>query len=278
MTRPHPAQTLLARLLLATMVLLLPTLAWSQQQEKPGTARLLAMGKAASAAIIRGDLPALRALLDAGLPVDHFLFGDAPEAPKMAAIHLCCEHFHAGIMKLLLERGANPGLRDGDKKRPIDLALRDNNLELCRLLTREDGDEAQLDGLPRMLWEELLSGDMAKTELLTFVTINGLDPSPEMRKLLNPMLHFGMTVEGVSAMEDYWDGRGTAYRHKKSKKQGQYMEVCTTLQDDFGGPALFYTWSIRTTTGPALAGGGTRGKISKQFGWWVIRDEVSWDE
>lgn len=80
----------------------------SQIGVSPGSAGAAASDKADAlwSAARRGDVSAVRALLDEGVPVDTtFRYGTT-------ALFYACDHGHVEVARLLLERKANPNVRD----------------------------------------------------------------------------------------------------------------------------------------------------------------------
>lgn len=98
-------------------------------------------GEELRAAATAGDEAKVRALLDAGVPVD------AAARHGRTALLNASQKGHFGVVKLLAERGASVKVRGqffGDK--PIDGALEHGNLDMVRLLL-ERGAEGAVDVL-----------------------------------------------------------------------------------------------------------------------------------
>jgi outer membrane protein assembly factor BamB len=86
-------------------------------------------GEQLRAAAAAGDEAKVRALLDAGTPVD------APARHGRTALLEACWKGHLGVARLLLERGANPSVREAFfGMTALTGALGAGNLELVRLL------------------------------------------------------------------------------------------------------------------------------------------------
>ena len=100
-----------------------------------------------TAAVRRGDLAAVRSLLDQGLPVGGEPGGDA----NMSTLHLAVKHGRTDVLKLLLERGANPDVmsdvivtEDGEEfmlpRSPLHVAAQLGRLEMIELLAAANGN------------------------------------------------------------------------------------------------------------------------------------------
>ncbi|RBP42682.1 ankyrin repeat protein [Roseimicrobium gellanilyticum] len=267
---------------LALMVFASPVLIFAQEpvSEKETTREpdeLHELAGAGSVAATTGNIPLMKALLQAGLPVDSPLTLDPEGHASWTALHLCCIHNQPAMMKFLLKHGAHRDTRDAFGKRPIDSAMEKGNEVLCKLLAIPDEKDTMLDGIPRGVIEELFQGEFWNDpKLTTFVCVNGKDPGSTLMFLLGEL---GEKRVNFSLMEVV-ENQQPQYRHKQSKEPGRLVEIEITPQGEFGkGESVTsYHWSIRITTGRALSGGGIKGVISRRYGYWIISDQVGWDE
>jgi hypothetical protein len=180
------------------------------------------------------------------------------------------------MMKFLLKHGANRDTRDPYGERPIDYAMEKENEELCKLLAIPDEKDDMNDDIPRGVLDELFRGDgWEETKLTTFVCVNGKDPGPTMMFLLGDL---GEKRVNFSLMETLENAQ-PQYRHKETKEPGRLVEINITPRDPkFGGAGNSYAWSIRISTGKVMSGGGSKGVITKRYGYWVVSEQVGWDE
>jgi hypothetical protein len=80
----------------------------------------------------QGDVDEVRRLLDRGASPDSWGVDSVNTALIGAA-----RHGHARVVQLLLERGANPAISDGDRKSALQHAREGGHQEVVRLLERE---------------------------------------------------------------------------------------------------------------------------------------------
>lgn len=101
---------------LAMMALCLPT--WADDR-----------GAALHEAATKGNVAVVRDLLDAGVPVD------SPSEYGATALSFACDKGHAEVVKLLLERGANPNVKDTFyESDPMTWAAYNGHTEVVKLL------------------------------------------------------------------------------------------------------------------------------------------------
>lgn len=98
-------------------------------------------------AAARGHLPVVRQLLQAGVDADDGGRGDTP-------LHAAVRHGHAGVVALLLRRGADSARHDGAGMTPLGAAVAGHRLDCVKALL-EGGAEPDLkdrDGRSPMHW------------------------------------------------------------------------------------------------------------------------------
>src|SRR5215210_3501012 len=94
-------------------------------------------GEALRAAAGAGDEARVRALLEAGAAVD------APARYGQTPLFFAAQKGHLGVVRLLIERGANVNAREQFFGQSIlDVALQSDNLELVRLLLDKGAEGA----------------------------------------------------------------------------------------------------------------------------------------
>lgn len=105
-------------LLLLAMLTLLALPTWADER-----------GAALLEAATKGDLAAVKALLDAGVPVD------SPSEYGASALSFASDKGHVEVVKLLLERGANPKVKDTFyESDPMTWAAYNGHAEVVKLL------------------------------------------------------------------------------------------------------------------------------------------------
>ncbi|TFY64411.1 hypothetical protein EVJ58_g2638 [Rhodofomes roseus] len=89
-------------------------------------------GSALNDLAIAGNTPALRAFLDANPGVDV----NAKDENGYTPLHLACDRGRAEVVRLLLERGANPSIKDDDDLTAKELAEVSGHDEIIELIDR----------------------------------------------------------------------------------------------------------------------------------------------
>lgn len=106
-------------------------------------------------AIRKGSLSSVRALLDAGVPVD---MNEGASVPGMA-LGIACFMGHSAIVRELVKHGAQVNLTDNrDPVSPLAMAVRGQHAEVVRLLI-ELGAEAPPDMLIGLSPQERLAAE-----------------------------------------------------------------------------------------------------------------------
>jgi uncharacterized protein len=82
-------------------------------------------------AAIRGDVPAIRALLEAGADIN------APGEDGYTPLHDAALQGHSEAVRLLLERGASREIRNDDGKTPLESAALRGDAEIVGLLSSD---------------------------------------------------------------------------------------------------------------------------------------------
>ena len=106
-------------------------------------------------AIRKGSLSSVRAVLDAGAPVE---LSEGPGVPGMP-LGIACFMGHAGIVRELIARGAKVNLPDNrDPVSPLAMAARGQHTEVIRLLI-EQGAEVPADMATGLCPQERLAAE-----------------------------------------------------------------------------------------------------------------------
>lgn len=235
------------------------------------------LAKAGRVAASNGNIALMKALLEAGLPVDEPLYVDEKGEPGWTALHLCCVHNRPTMMKWLLKHGANRDIRDKDHQRPIDMAFESENKALCELLEipdQKDQKDQMIDGIPRKLFGVLLREPVSHLKAPFFLSINGKDPGQDAQFALHV---WGCKYLPASQVVEFEESGKRGYRHKETKEVGELVEIGLVPADKTDAPKT-WTWSIRVRSGPFLAGGGSKGRVQKLYGYWMVTSEEGWDE
>lgn len=160
MTDQHPRSSLHSGLLLLVVLVGGADVAAAHAQEGGGTKEeeRVQEGEAVQAKALwkaarEGDLAAIQSLLDDGVDVN------SPTQYGATALSYAVDRGHKEVVKLLLERGANPNSRDSFYgATPFTWALSDGDIELIRLLV--DGGAEGIDSAL------LMSVNRKRTELV----------------------------------------------------------------------------------------------------------------
>ena len=81
-------------------------------------------------AVVTNDIPAVQVLIDNGAAVD------AKGEDGFTALHWATIKRNHAAIRVLLSRGANPGIKNGFGASPIDIATKSNDLESIELFKR----------------------------------------------------------------------------------------------------------------------------------------------
>lgn len=145
-----------------------------RSQEKAGAAGAERLWEAARA----GDIAAVNRELDAGVNVN------ATTAYQLTALSYASDHGHLEVVRLLLERGANPNVKDSFyQKTPLLGAQSGKHYEVVTLLLEQGavgGKQLLLDGIvlgDKRLVEAVLKADAADADTLASAVLQakGLD-------------------------------------------------------------------------------------------------------
>jgi ankyrin repeat protein len=123
----------------------------------------------------RGDLDGLRHVLDAH-PESIDERGELPgHTGRRTALHFGIKH--AAVVRLLLERGANPNIRDdGDDAMPLHFAAESQDLEVIRLLIEHGADpigEGTMHELDVLGWATAWDYQDARPDVVAYLLAHG---------------------------------------------------------------------------------------------------------
>ncbi|MFN7565293.1 MAG: ankyrin repeat domain-containing protein [Prosthecobacter sp.] len=293
--------------LLTAVFLLCVRIAGAHEDDPEVTYEHQELREAASAAVRNGNTTLFDSLLKAGLQLSKPLdpeYGDT-------ALHEAVSARKPTMIRHLLSLGADPLAMDFYGDKPVDELKRcEDKKELTECLAalkREptDYDLKKLNDIPVPVWREVL-GVPAKTPdplappvkdaplLVTFISINDLDPAPEMKPVLDahyPGWRPGSLIEPAEPPANA--RHGSIIRDKKSKEFGEHVQITliktsstsvrqedksllAKLARDWISPA--YEFKVRTTRGGAMNGGGWAGYIVFIEGYWIKLGTYGWDE
>lgn len=262
--------------------------------------------EAAILALNKGDLVLFDALLKAGLEINKPLDAES----KDTALHMLVEKNKPDMIRQLLQRGADPMVRNLWDIRPIDELNHSRRTDIGAVvaaLKRDvtQHDKKQLMDIPVPVWREVLgppalpdsplappTNDGASDILIPFVSINGNDPAPEMAPVLN--VHYPHWKPGSCAVEVSDTKKAThssSYWDKQTHEHGRLVQIniqtCKNVTGR-GSEALIkhmsadvttmYEFQVRQATGPSMSGGGQRGYVVPVAGYWVKTGVQGWDE
>ncbi len=228
--------------------------------------------EAAQWAIAKGNTKLLESLLQAGLMIDLPLDLETEWTP----LHYSAVHNEPRAARVLVANGADLEARAKYGNRPIDYAFEDGQFELCEILRKPDKEDRTVAGFPEDLLDELFRRTVDKDEEIRFLSLNGQDPNDEILKYFRrlwPNVRPRSRAEEIDRKTQPDEGAKTSYRDTKTKDYGIVVEISLKKTGDDT-----FDWSHREATGPFLAGGGTSGKASMKYGYWLKHDTSSWDE
>ncbi len=228
--------------------------------------RQQALGPAARFAITEGNLPLLKVLIEQGLELNEYL--DFEE--RTTALSTAVRRRQLDIAKYLLAQGADKEKRGRFGERPIATAFDLNLKEFCELLSKPDGDEKMITGVPEGVLAEVFANRDPATIL--FLRWNGEDSPDELLKWLQKTHPETRPASRMETLERRPLGAASWYRDQTTGDFGSLLEL--SIQSSENG------WKVRLrdTTGPSLAGGGCEELYSKHYGYWMGKLLTSWDE
>ena len=292
-------------LMVMALFLSVPTSKAHEEIDYEITSEHEGLREAAKYAISKGDKALFDTLLKAGLQINKPL--DAGN--KELALHEGVMNKNPDMIRYLMKQGANPLLRDGLGQRPIDALENRRKIDIAPILaalTREPTayDKKLLMGVPVPVWREILGtperpedplappvGDKEAVHLISFVSINEEDPSPEMTAVLNAHYPGWLPVSRAEETKD--PNAASSYRDKQSHEPGLMVEITLAARSSKNIAANAsgtltsyvrskdlpaYQFKVRSATGPALAGGGWGGHVVLLAGYWVKAGTAGWDE
>lgn len=225
-----------------------------------------ALSPAAELAIEEGDLDFLASLLKRGLQINEAL--DFEDGDTL--LHAATSWQKVDIVKFLLQNGADRTIRDRYGDRPIDAAIGREHEELCVILSMPEDKDTVVDEIPSGLIAELLPHQT--NDEIIFVSWNDRDPSAELLAEIQKTAPEARPASQMKTLSRRPLGANSSYQDKESKEFGTLIEV--GLKNE----AEVWIASVRTSTGPIMAGGGWRGKARKGYGYWFTYDVEFWDE
>lgn len=258
----------------------LPEKAKEQEEEeddRPYQHRQLC--EAAMFGISEGNVNLIEALLQAGLMINEPLDWDT----RWTSLHYAALGNQPDMVQVLLDNGASRDSRGKYGQRPIDYALDDGATAVCELLRKPEQNEKTLGDFSRPLVDEVLGLPSweIRSEEVAFFTINGQDPDLKWLKYLRrrwPNARTRSRAEELSWEAAKKAGGDSCYRDRDTGEFGQVMELSIESDEEAEDGATTFDYSLRQATGPALAGGGTGGKVTFRYGYWVKHDTFGWDE
>ena len=225
-----------------------------------------ALSSAAEMAVNEGDRDFLALLFKRGLKVNVAL--DFEKGDTL--LHTAAHSGKLKIVKYLLQKGADPALRDRHGRRPIDIAISIDNKELCALFAKPENQEPAFDGVPADLIQELLSRN--STNEMVFVKWNGKDPTADLLTEIRKTLPKARPASKMIILDRSPLGAHSWYQDKETKEFGSLIEVSLT------NDGAVWNTTVRDSVGPVMAGGGWGAKARKKYGYWYLYDENGWDE
>ena len=236
------------------------------RDERPAEHRYLT--NAAELAIEKNDTVFLKSLFKHGLLINEAL--DFEKGNSL--LHEAVWSGKTEMVKFLLKNGAQRDIQDRSGSPPIEAAILTKQKTICNLLAKPGGKEKKIDGIPTGLIAKLLPHDPSEAKELHFISWNGQDPPAAILAEMTKSLPKARPESKMKTLDRWPQGARSSYQDADSKEFG------TLIQIDLQEAGDHWTATIRTTTGPALAGGGQKVKLRKAYGYWYTYDEEGWDE
>ena len=213
---------------------------------------VLAMqGAAASDSVVRalikaaagGDLPSVTKTLDEHPDSVNVLGGDNRELQqfKTTALHKAAEGGHLGVVELLLNRGADPDIRDeGDNATALHFAAERGSLPIVKLLIERGADVngfGDLHGWDVIGWATLhdhvhqevanyLLENGAQHNIFTAVAMGDVDAIRKLAEVSRDVMDKPMAI---------WEGRRRPLHLAVRKKQSSALSALLDLGADIDG-------------------------------------------
>lgn len=224
------------------------------------------LSPAAVWAVQKDDLELLKIMIERGLKVNEPI--NFPESETL--LHSVVSANNLKIGKFLLEKGADPDIRDRYGSLPIHSVIENENDPMAQLLSKPELEEMQIDGIPVGLVEEVLSG--SRHPGLIFVSLNEKDPTEEMLAEMRKTIPDVRPASKMKIVKIRPIGAHSSYRDTETGKFGDLIQVKLQKNEN--------EWSVyfRESSGPSMAGGGWSGRADKAYGYWYTSTDESWDE
>ena len=233
----------------------------------------VSLSDAAMFALVEGKLELLDSILKAGLKINRPIQGKSGNTVLSLAA-MCGD---AKSVKFLLDRGADPRIRDSFGLRPIDSAW--ENPKVAEVLRLPEQPEKLIAGHPIGVVEEAFfkQRDKKFTGAL-FLSFNGQAPEPGVLALAKkcwPKAKIYPKSEMASgrSSDPKKHGIRSSFLHKESGEFGPLYELSLKKKGENE-----YQWTHRIATGNFLAGGGMSGIVFRKYGYWISKMTLSWDE
>ena len=122
-------------------------------------------------AAFNGHLGVLTLLLDHGAPIDH----QSQDHVRWTALSIACARGLVEVVALLLERGADPSIRDNHASTPLIQACTAGHVEVVRCLLRHG--LSPVNAVAGRCWTALtIASRMGCTEVVKLLLQSGADP------------------------------------------------------------------------------------------------------
>jgi hypothetical protein len=158
-----------------------------------------------------GSVPAVKALLESGFPIDQKL-----DEHGRTFLYFAVLYEDTRLLRFLLKSGADKSIRSFYGTRPIDIALENGNRRLCRLLAaKPEPEDVMLDGVPEGALDAFFRGlPVPDSHVMLIVAFNRQPlPAAFSNWMANCSIatnyKTGMStvkVDPVSGKESYLDG------------------------------------------------------------------------
>jgi len=226
----------------------------------------VALASAAEWAVITTNTVLLKALLDAGVQVNEHLDDNGSMLLKTAVILK-----NDRMVDFLLEKGADPELRDVLGSRMIDIAFEDGSTNICSLLGKAaKRNDKTADGMPCSMLEEVF-----RTVSLTnvvFVEVNRRPPSPSMLSFIRSAVFPNAQAMPEYLRKQYFNHDDNPIVLQEGEKAAAIfdVEIKKVTDDEYDVWTITFHSLPRTIAGELMEAIPIHYRVFKKYEYWVL--------
>lgn len=211
-------------------------------------------------ALRRENVELLRALLQAGLQINEPVEAAKGDETGRTLLHMAADQDKAHVAQFLRDNGASVYVRDAAGDRPIDLAFRNNNTNVCEVLQVPEAEDVMVGDLPEAVLREVIR--FAPRQEIAFITFNGADAPKELASWFQAAGWTRLRPASDSEVGATTDGQEGQIRDRKTKEVGLLLKIA--IKKTKTG----YDWGVVFHESPwesSIQSGG----LIKRYGYWI---------